>query len=88
MLVDIVADSLIIFTGSPGVSGHASPPMAKEKGMNLFLSDVSITYRRDASTGRPRVNKPDSRLDREQKDKGQYYYVARKAAPAAEKEKR
>jgi ATP-binding cassette subfamily E protein 1 len=84
MLVDIVSDSLIIFTGRPGISGHASAPMAKEKGMNLFLSDVSITYRRDANTGRPRVNKPDSRLDREQKARGQYYYVARKAAPAEE----
>ncbi len=87
MLVDIVSDSLIIFTGEPGISGHASPPMAKEKGMNLFLSDISITYRRDASTGRPRVNKPDSRLDREQKDKGQYYYVARKAEPTREESK-
>jgi ATP-binding cassette subfamily E protein 1 len=53
--------------------------MPKEKGMNLFLSDVSITYRRDASTGRPRVNKPDSRLDREQKARGEYYYVGRKS---------
>jgi ATP-binding cassette subfamily E protein 1 len=87
MLVDIVSDSLIIFTGKPGISGHASPPMAKEKGMNLFLSDISITYRRDGSTGRPRVNKPDSRLDREQKDKGQYYYVARKAEPTKEESK-
>ncbi len=84
MLVDIVSDSLIIFTGKPGVGGHASSPMAKEQGMNLFLSDISITYRRDASTGRPRVNKPDSRLDREQKEKGQYYYVARKATPTEE----
>jgi len=82
MLVDIVSDSLIIFTGRPGISGHAGPPMAKEKGMNLFLSDVSITYRRDANTGRPRVNKPDSRLDREQKERGEYYYVARKASAA------
>jgi ATP-binding cassette subfamily E protein 1 len=84
MLVDIVSDSLIIFTGKPGIAGHASPPMPKEKGMNLFLSDVAITYRRDAVTGRPRVNKPSSRLDREQKEKGQYYYIARRGA-AAEK---
>ena len=84
MLVDIVSDSLIIFTGKPGISGHATPPMAKEKGMNMFLEDIAITYRRDANTGRPRVNKPDSRLDREQKEKGQYYYVARKAPKAEE----
>lgn len=79
MLIDIISDSLIIFTGKPGLEGHASQPMPKEKGMNAFLSDVAITYRRDAVTGRPRVNKPGSRLDREQKERGEYYYIARKA---------
>jgi len=86
MLVDIVSDSLIIFTGRPGTEGHASAPMPKERGMNLFLSDVAITYRRDATTGRPRVNKPDSRLDREQKSRGEYYYVSRTpAGPGGER---
>jgi len=86
MLVDIVSDSLIIFTGKPGTEGHASAPMPKERGMNLFLSDVAITYRRDATTGRPRVNKPDSRLDREQKSRGEYYYVSRTpAGPGGER---
>ncbi len=77
MLVDIISDSLIIFTGEPGAKGFASSPMSKEKGMNMFLSDIGITYRRDIQTGRPRVNKPESRLDREQKAKGYYYYLVR-----------
>ena len=77
MLVDIVSDSLIIFGGEPGRYGHATPPMPKEDGMNEFLKGLGITYRRDLSTGRPRVNKPGSRLDREQKAKGQYYYLSR-----------
>jgi ATP-binding cassette subfamily E protein 1 len=44
------------------------------EGMNKFLSAVDITFRRDADTNRPRINKPESRLDREQKLKGEYYY--------------
>jgi ATP-binding cassette subfamily E protein 1 len=74
-LIDLVSDSLIIFQGIPGSNGHASMPLAKESGMNKFLKFLSITYRRDQETGRPRVNKEDSRLDRNQKDTGNYYYV-------------
>ena len=45
--------------------------------MNIFLKEVGLTYRRDINSGRPRVNKPDSKVDREQKEKGQYYYVSK-----------
>ena len=55
-------------------------PMGKEEGMNIFLKEVGLTYRRDINSGRPRVNKPDSKVDREQKEKGQYYYVSKLAA--------
>jgi ATP-binding cassette subfamily E protein 1 len=75
-VVDIVSDRLLVFVGDPGVSGEATPPLAKEDGMNEFLKRVGLTYRRDVNTGRPRVNKPGSKLDREQKDKGAYYYVS------------
>ncbi len=53
--------------------------------MNEFLKRVGLTYRRDINTGRPRVNKPGSKLDREQKEKGAYYYVSaqrEESAPA------
>jgi len=43
-------------------------------GMNRFLANLGITFRRDEETKRPRVNKLGSRLDREQKAKGEYYY--------------
>jgi ATP-binding cassette subfamily E protein 1 len=42
--------------------------------MNAFLKDINITFRRDGDTHRPRINKQDSRLDREQKTSGEYYY--------------
>lgn len=81
-LVDIVADTLMIFSGEPGRRGHASKPLGKSDGMNEFLRQLGITYRRDITTGRPRVNKPDSKLDRMQKDEKKYYYVGKVQAQA------
>src|SRR5919112_613227 len=74
-LIDLVADSLVIFEGQPGLEGSATAPIKKEEGMNRFLKALSITYRRDETTGRPRVNKEGGRLDREQKESGNYYYT-------------
>jgi len=71
---DFIADKLMIFSGLPGVKGHATTPMSLRDGMNTFLKEVDVTFRRDATTGRPRVNKPDSRLDKHQKEIGEYYY--------------
>lgn len=74
-LIDLVSDTLVIFEGEPGADGRATAPMRKEEGMNRFLKELSISYRRDDTTGRPRVNKEGGRLDREQKQAGNYYYV-------------
>jgi len=75
---DFIADSLMIFTGEPGVYGVANPPSALRRGMNNFLKDMEITFRRDSATKRPRVNKEGSKLDKYQKKIGEYYYVATK----------
>ena len=83
-VIDIVSDRLLVFAGDPGVSGEATSPLSKEEGMNEFLKRVGLTYRRDINTGRPRVNKPGSKLDREQKEKGEYYYVAAQREEVAE----
>ncbi len=77
---DFLADRLVIFSGEPGVFGVANPPTSLRRGMNDFLKDMKITFRRDPATKRPRVNKEDSKLDRHQKKIGEYYYV-----PAGEK---
>ena len=74
-LIDLVSDNLVIFEGQPGLQGSATEPIKKEEGMNRFLKELSITYRRDETTGRPRVNKEGGRLDREQKESGNYYYM-------------
>ncbi|MCS7096590.1 MAG: ribosome biogenesis/translation initiation ATPase RLI [Candidatus Bathyarchaeota archaeon] len=72
---DFIADRLMIFTGEPGVSGIANPPVNLRDGMNMFLKEMNVTFRRDPITRRPRVNKEGSRLDIYQKDVGEYYYV-------------
>ena len=72
---DFIADSLMIFTGQPGKQGIALPPMGLREGMNTFLREMQITFRRDPQTGRPRVNKEGSRLDRYQKSINEYYYL-------------
>jgi ATP-binding cassette, sub-family E, member 1 len=72
-LIDLVADSLVIFSGKPGEQGFAGSPIKKDVGMNKFLENLSITYRRDENTGRPRINKLGGRLDRIQKNSGDYY---------------
>lgn len=73
-MIDMLSERLIVFEGKPAVYGRAHPPSSMQDGMNKFLSDLNITFRRDEDTARPRVNKQGSRLDREQKAQGEYYY--------------
>lgn len=72
--IDIISDFLMVFLGTPGREGTAHGPMTMRDGMNLFLKEAQVTFRRDHNTGRPRINKPGSSLDREQINSGEYYY--------------
>jgi len=72
--IDMISDALIVFEGEPGKHGKARGPFSLHEGMNRFLKDVNITFRRDEETKRPRVNKPDSFMDRKQRKEGEYYY--------------
>ena len=73
---DFIADKLMVFTGKAGYHGHAGQPLSLENGMNNFLEQMGVTFRRDPDTKRPRVNKPGSKLDREQKENNRYYYAS------------
>lgn len=73
LFLSYLADSLIIFSGKPGKKGTASEPYEIIKGLNELLKQLNITVRRDEDNGRPRINKPDSVLDREQKRSGHYF---------------
>jgi len=72
--IDMISDALIVFDGEPGKKGNGRGPFSLHEGMNRFLKDVDITFRRDEETHRPRVNKPDSYMDRAQRKDGEYYY--------------
>jgi ATP-binding cassette subfamily E protein 1 len=74
-LVDLISDRLMVFDGKPGVRGEIKGCFEMRKGMNLFLKELGVTFRRDESTLRPRINKIGSAKDREQKKRGKYYYL-------------
>jgi len=73
-LLDLVSDSMVIFDGTSGISGHATSPLPKVEAMNKFLKSLDITFRRDEKSQRPRVNKESSRLDKIQKAESNFYY--------------
>ena len=72
-LIDMISERILVFEGEPGISGTAAGPFKMRDGMNRFLNELDVTFRRDQS-GRPRINKPGSFLDREQKGSGEFYY--------------
>jgi ATP-binding cassette subfamily E protein 1 len=73
--IDVMCDSLMVFGGEPGKRGEGEGPFDLREGMNKFLKSVDVTFRRDRETLRPRVNKPGSRLDREQRSIGEFFYT-------------
>ena len=74
LFLDFLSSRLAVFDGVPAVNGKLEGVFDMEDGMNMFLTSLDITFRRDAQSGRPRANKPGSVKDREQKSKNKYYY--------------
>ncbi|MHA2365262.1 MAG: ribosome biogenesis/translation initiation ATPase RLI [Candidatus Hodarchaeales archaeon] len=74
-VVDAISDRVLLFMGKPGIKGTTKGPFLKREGMNAFLKELNITFRRDPDTGRARINKENSRLDRDQRAIGEYYYT-------------
>jgi len=75
LFIDYIAEKLIVFAGKPALHGKAEGPFSMHAGMNAFLNDLNITFRRDEESRRPRINKEGSVLDKEQKAKGNLYYT-------------
>ena len=73
---DFIADSILVFEGTPGFKGFALAPRNLRDGFNLFLEMMGITFRRDTITKRPRVNKLGSNKDEYQKRIKEYYYIS------------
>lgn len=74
LFLSYLSDRAMVFSGEPGKKGFADQ-FNIEQGFNRFLKEVDITFRKDPQTGRPRANKPDSQKDKEQKEKGKYFYI-------------
>ncbi len=74
--LDLACDSLMVFRpeGTDGSAGRGEGPYPMRDGMNRLLRTVDVTFRRDAETLRPRINREGSVLDREQRANGEYYY--------------
>jgi len=94
IMTTYLADRVIVFEGVPSISSTANSPQTQISGMNKFLSMLGITFRRDPTNFRPRINKEDSQKDSEQKSAGQYFFLDteaktdNKAAAAAGAEKK
>lgn len=73
IMATYLADRVIVYEGEPGVHCIASAPISLLEGMNRFLAQLEITFRRDPTNYRPRINKIDSVKDREQKTAGNYF---------------
>ena len=65
----------MVFLGEPGIHGRVEGIDELRDALNKFLACVGVTFRKDPQTGRPRANKPNSQLDREQKEAGDYFYI-------------
>ncbi|CAA0820410.1 ABC transporter E family member 2 [Striga hermonthica] len=75
IMATYLADRVIVYEGKPSIDCKANSPQSLLTGMNLFLSHLDITFRRDPTNYRPRINKLESTKDREQKTAGSYYYL-------------
>jgi ATP-binding cassette subfamily E protein 1 len=73
--IDYLADSILVFKGTAGKKGEVEGILNKREGMNLVLKNLDITYRKDKTSFRPRINKIGSQLDLQQRKKGEYYYL-------------
>jgi len=75
LFIDYISDQLLVFDGVPAISGTARGPFSLQDGMNHFLKDIGITFRRDEESSRPRANKTDSQMDSLQKSQNKWYYA-------------
>ena len=71
--IDFLSDRMLVFEGVPTKQGQIFGPLEKTDGMNRVLKMLDITYRRDIHSKRPRINKPGSQLDVQQRSSNMYY---------------
>jgi len=75
IMATYLADRVIAYDGNPSHDCVANSPQTLLSGMNSFLKSLDISFRRDPTNFRPRINKLDSIKDKEQKQAGNYFYL-------------
>jgi len=70
-LISQISNRIMLFSGKPEKFGKAEIVKTYE-GLNNFLKNLNITFRRDPETGRFRANKLFSQLDKEQKKRKEF----------------
>eukprot|EP01095_Lingulamoeba_sp_RSL-Kostka_P012347 TRINITY_DN4895_c0_g1_i2.p1 TRINITY_DN4895_c0_g1~~TRINITY_DN4895_c0_g1_i2.p1 ORF type:complete len:409 (-),score=171.22 TRINITY_DN4895_c0_g1_i2:158-1384(-) len=75
IMATYLADKVIVYDGEPGVHCTANAPQDLLSGMNNFLEQLNVTFRRDPTNFRPRINKLNSQKDSEQKSAGTYFFL-------------
>ncbi|GMH57678.1 hypothetical protein TrRE_jg4495 [Triparma retinervis] len=74
IMATYLADRVVVYVGQPGIEATASTPQGLLTGMNQFLKSLEVTFRRDPTNFRPRINKHGSQKDQEQKAAGSYFF--------------
>ncbi|RIA89006.1 P-loop containing nucleoside triphosphate hydrolase protein [Glomus cerebriforme] len=67
IMATYLADRVVLYEGTPSIKAKATSPQSLLSGMNKFLESLEITFRRDPTNFRPRINKMNSQNDQEQK---------------------
>ncbi len=75
IMATYLADKVICFEGVPAKDATCTTPETLITGMNKFLKMMEITFRRDPTNYRPRINKYRSQKDQEQKSSGNYFLM-------------
>jgi ATP-binding cassette, sub-family E, member 1 len=80
IMATYMADKVIVFSGIPAKESLCAEPESLITGMNRFLKMMDITFRRDPTNFRPRINKMDSQKDQQQKSVGNYFLMEETAS--------
>lgn len=85
IMATYLADKVILFDGEPAKQTFCTGPETMVSGMNKFLKLMDITFRRDPTNYRPRINKQDSQKDQEQKRLGNFFLMEETAEQQKER---
>lgn len=75
LMILYLADKIMLFDGIPGKESNVAAPCGVVSGLNHFLKNIDVSMRKDTKSGRPRFNKSDSVMDKEQKHSGRYIFL-------------